>query len=388
MLTILRNLFRRPRPHAEFVFSRPLVLLQSDDWGRVGVRDREGYEFLRDKGVGLGERPYDLYTLETADDVSAVAAMLARHRDSIGRPACMVLNTCTANFDFAHMRSQEFAQPILLPLAQGLPGKWTRPGLLASYRDGIENGVFFPGLHGTTHCCSVALANALAEDGARAHFLKLLWEAETPYIYWRMPWVGYEYLNPEKPKRGFLPLQQQRNLISENCGYFSELFGHMPFSACAPGFRANGDTCRAWSENGIRIVQNGSGSGLRAPHLDDFGLLHLYRTLDFEPSHRELDVDKYLEIANACFARGIPMTISSHSINFHSTLKDFRSPSIAGLDKLLTALESRYPELLYVNDAELYQIVTEGRLQTDLSTIKINVDQSKWTPEPVQQEAS
>jgi len=35
-------------------FSRPLVLLQSDDWGRVGVRDREGYEQLRASGIHLG----------------------------------------------------------------------------------------------------------------------------------------------------------------------------------------------------------------------------------------------------------------------------------------------------------------------------------------------
>ena len=36
-------------------FSRPLVLLQSDDWGRVGVRDREGYEQLRASGVHWGK---------------------------------------------------------------------------------------------------------------------------------------------------------------------------------------------------------------------------------------------------------------------------------------------------------------------------------------------
>ena len=53
-------------------FSRPLVLLQSDDWGRVGVRDREGYEQLRSSGIHLGENPYDYYSLETAEDVMAL----------------------------------------------------------------------------------------------------------------------------------------------------------------------------------------------------------------------------------------------------------------------------------------------------------------------------
>ena len=65
---------------------RPLVVLQSDDWGRVGVRDREGWEELRDLGLNLGERSYDFYSLETAEDVAEIAALLQRHRDSTGRP--------------------------------------------------------------------------------------------------------------------------------------------------------------------------------------------------------------------------------------------------------------------------------------------------------------
>lgn len=386
MLSSLRRLLAPRRQPEGFAFSCPLVILQSDDWGRVGVRDREGYDYLRAKGLRLGERPYDLYTLETAYDVDAVASILARHRDSSGRPACLVMNACTANLDFARMGRENFAQVRLLPLAKGLPGKWSRPGLQEAYRDGIEKGVFFPAPHGITHCNPVAIENALSEDGERARLLKLLWHADTPYIYWRMPWVGYEYLNPEKPRGGFLTIEQQRDLVKQNCRYFSDLFGTMPISACAPGFRSNRDTHRAWSENGIRVVQNGSGSGLRRPHFDEFGLLHLYRAIDFEPCHRELDIEKYLEIAAACVSRGLPIIISMHSINFHSTLKDFRSASVAALDQLLTALEAKYPELLYINDEDLYRIVTDGGSQCNTGTVKITINQCESTSQSAHRE--
>jgi len=388
LLTVLRNLFRPRKPPEGFAFSRPLVLLQSDDWGRVGVRDRDGYDYLRAHGMRLGERPYDLYTLETADDVNAVASVLARHRDSTGRPACMVMNACTANLDFAKMRADNFSSVELLPLAKGLPGKWSRPGLLEAYRDGINNGVFFPAPHGMTHCSPVAIDNALAENGERARLLKLLWDAETPYIYWRMPWVGYEYLNPEKPQAGFLTLDRQRDLVKQNCQYFTDLFRTKPVSACAPGFRSSRATHRAWSENGIRVVQNGTGGGLTPPHLDEFGLLHLYRAIDFEPSNRELDIEKYLEIAAACLSRGLPIIISTHAINFHSTLKDFRSGSLAALDKLLSALEAEYPELLYLNDEDLYRIVTEGAFQSSPAKVKVEVTGHDWTSKPTCQGAS
>jgi len=386
LLQAVRNLFRRQAESPGLAFSRPLVVMQSDDWGRVGVRDREGYENLRAHGLRLGERAYDLYSLETAEDVSALAALLGRHRDSSGRPPCLVMNVCTANLDFKKMHDGGFRRMEVLPLGKGLPGNWSRPGLFESYRAGIEKGVFYPGVHGTTHCCPVAVETVLAEAGSRADLLRLLWEAETPYIHWRMPWIGYEYWNPEKPHAGFLAGERQCELIRKACQNFSELFGMQPASACAPGYRSNRDTHRAWAEAGIRVAENGSGSGLRAPHVDEFGILHLYRTIDLEPSQQELDIEKYVQIAGSCFARGLPVIISVHSINFHSTLKDFRRPSLAALDALLSALESRHPELLYVHDDDMYGIATQGRVHRG-ARIAVSAKRRDWSEIPAEQGA-
>jgi hypothetical protein len=354
------------------------VILQSDDWGRVGVRDREGYELLRSRGFRLGERAYDLYTLETAGDVGALAAVLGRHKDSTGRRPCMVMNVCTANLDFKKMQEDGFQRLELLPLAQGLPGKWSRPGLLDAYRAGIEQGVFCPGLHGVTHFSPVAVKRALAAGGERARLLRSFWEAETPYIFWRMSWIGYEYWNPEKPQAGFMGAGAQREVIDQACQNFMALFGARPLSACAPGCRANRDTHQAWAEQGIQVAESGTGHGLKAPHLDEFGLLHLYRTIDFEPSQNELDPEKYLQIAGNCFSKGLPVVISVHSVNFHSTIKDFRTPTLATLDSLLTALEAKYPELLYVHNEDLYNVVTQGAFARGKVEVKVTAGSEEW----------
>src|SRR5690349_779435 len=105
-----RNLFSpgRTSQPGGFAFGRPLVMLHSDDWGRVGVRDQEGYDLLRAKGIQLGQHAYDFYTLETAEDVGAIQAMLSQHRDSTGRPPCMVMNFVTANMDFRKTRETGF----------------------------------------------------------------------------------------------------------------------------------------------------------------------------------------------------------------------------------------------------------------------------------------
>ncbi|HZQ17425.1 MAG TPA: hypothetical protein VFA90_01795 [Terriglobales bacterium] len=386
MRELARRLLGSRTESAGFVFSRPLVAIQSDDWGRVGVRDREGYEALRAKGISLGQDCYDSYSHETADDVTALASLLMQHRDSVGRPPSMTMNFCVANLDFPNMKSRGYRHIELMPLAKGFPGYWSRPGLFEAYRVGIREGVFCPALHGLTHFCPLAIENVLAAGGERAALLRAFWEAETPYIYWRMPWIGYEYWNPERPRAGFLSSELQHAQIRKACECFFALFKMTPLSACAPGYRANGDTYRAWSAAGIRVAQNGTGSGLTAPHIDHMGILHLYRTIDLEPSQRELEIEKYIEIAGNCFSRGLPVIISTHSINYHSSIKGFRTSTIAALGSLLTALEGKYPELLYVTDRDLYGIVTEGVFDSRNERIAVSV-RRQCKPQLAQQAA-
>ncbi len=377
MLKAMRRLWggESAPPARSLTFHRPLVLLQSDDWGRVGVRDREGYETLRAIGIQLGENPYDYYSLETAEDVTALREMLRRHRDSTGRPACMVMNFLLANVDFEKTANAGFQDIHLMPLSHGLPGAWKRPGLFEAYRQGISDDVFYPALHGLTHFCRAPVERALQEPGERNNLVRTLWKAETPYIYWRMPWIGYEYCNPEKPQAGFLEAGAQNHLIVEAAREFKKFFSAAPLSACAPGYRANGDTHGAWSQAGIRVAQNGSGGAL-PPHIDEWEILNLHRTIDVEPFERDLPLEKYMQLAERCFERGVPAIISVHSINFHSSLKDFRGPALRVLDEFLYALEARHPNLLYVHDMNLHELVTRGKFKGPRGPVSVEVKQS------------
>src|SRR5438094_5550076 len=107
------------------------------------------------------------------------------------------MNFILANLNFPKMGEDKFRELQLLPLTRGLPGHWKRPGLFQAYRQGIADGVFFPALHGLTHFCRRTVEHALAENAERGTLLRTCWKVETPYIYWRMPWVGYEYCNPK-----------------------------------------------------------------------------------------------------------------------------------------------------------------------------------------------
>jgi hypothetical protein len=329
--------------------------------------------------LALGERPYDFYTLETAEDLASLSATLKQHRDSSGRHPCLGMNFILANLDFAKMSADDLRQIHLLSLADGLPEGWIRPGLMEAYREGIAGGVFQPALHGSTHFCLSAVARNLNVEGERARLLRTLWQAGTPYIHWRMPWIGYEYWDPEQlDDERFLPRERQAELIGPTVGAFAKLFSTLPRSACAPGYRADDDTQRAWAQHGIRVAQNGPGTFM-PPYFDRHDILQLCRTVEFEPAtDAAFSVEACLRQAESCFERGIPAIVSVHSINFHSTVKDFRGRTLQLLDKFLTALESKQSDLLYLHDEDLYELVSQGAYQTPNGRAQVNVTRKNF----------
>ena len=375
MITRWRDVLRRAKKlpaYPPLRFDRPLVLFQSDDWGRAGVRDREGWEELCAAGLNLGEKPYDFYSLETAEDLHALGEVLRKHRDSTGRRPSMVMNFIMANVDFDRCFEPRQTQIPLRPLTEGFPGSWFRPQLLEAYQQGICERLFYPALHGLTHFCERTVIRELNAGGERSQLVQKMWRAQTPYIHWRMPWIGYEYWDPEmRPVRRFLPVDDQRAAIRRAAGIFRELFAAGPFSACAPGYRANADSKTAWFETGVRVMQNGPGEGT-GPYLDENGMLSTFRTVEMEPATERCDLERLVERVEQCFVTGLPAVISIHSINFHSTIQDFRTATLKLMDEFLSAIEKKWPDLLYVHDAELFSIATEGAYTGENGRVKVS----------------
>ncbi len=379
----LRSHIWRLLPVKKFQFSRPLVLFHTDDWGLAGIRDQEGFNELMSEGIDLGSRPYDFYSLETADDLRRLFEVLLRHRDSIGRPPCFVFNFIVANVDFPRTIESGFGNLRLLPLDQGFPGRWQRPGLLDAYREGIQKGIIYPALHGLTHFCQMSVEKAIQKEDERGSLLRILYSVDTPMIPERTPWVGFEYRScPDEKNEDWLNFSSQRQLIEVGKGMFERIFGMAPFSACAPGYRANENTLRAWKEVGIQVAQNGPGWGL-APYFDSNGLLHLHRNIPFEPfiDNQQCDEEHALGMAETMFRSHRPAIVCTHSLNFHSTLKNQRELTLGKLDRFLSLLEASYADLLYINDFDLWRIIKEGEWEWNGQRVTVPVA-ARFEPSP------
>jgi hypothetical protein len=189
-----------------------------------------------------------------------------------------------------------------------------------------------------------------------------------------MPWIGYEYWDPEKPdEEQFLPAETQREFIAQTVGELAKLFSSLPHSACAPGYRANDDTHHAWAQHGIRMAQNGPGA-LMPPHFGRYEMLHLTRSVEFEPAtDPAFSLEACLRQAERCFEYGIPAIVSVHSINFHSAVQDFRSHTLPLLDEFLTALELKHPDLVYLHDEDLRELISKGSCSGPHGSVAMNV---------------
>jgi hypothetical protein len=196
-----------------------------------------------------------------------------------------------------------------------------------------------------------------------------------------MPWVGFEYWDPEPAgDEDFVASVDQGKLIDSAVKGFRQLFSKAPRSACAPGYRANQSTHDTWAKCGVNVAQNGPGNAM-PPHFDGNGILHLYRSMDFEPAVlQDCSVNACVRTAEDCFARGLPAVVSVHSINFHSSLKDFRSRTLEMLHEFLNVLEAKHPDLLYLRDEDLYDLVDHGTVRSMESTVRVPVKKRKFTP--------
>ena len=61
------------------------------------------------------------------------------------------------------------------------------------------------------------------------------------------------------------------------------------------------------------------------------------------------------------------------SIGSSPVLKDFRGPALRVLDELLSALEAKHPNLLYVHDRNLYKLVTRGKFKGPCGPVSVDV---------------
>lgn len=347
--TLMRwwNTRRAPAP------VRPMILIQSDDWGRAGLPDVSSLCKLREMGYIVGESPWDFYGLETTEDLQALRVTLEAARDQDGTPACIVANFILANPDLRRMVAEGYQQDHWVALRQGLPPPWHEPGLLDTYHVLINAGVFYPALHGFSHFNDAAWKAALNEaDGELGRRARALAENDIPYLASLTPEFNFALVARHDGQEIFRSNIEQESWVKEGVRLFIDAFGRVPVSTCAPGYRCNGTTYDQWRAAGLKIVQT---ARYCLPYVEK-GMLVLSRNVFFEPVlDADCTVEKALARAEMVIQAGMPVIISSHSINYMQRHLGRAQYSRDSLSHLLTSLLDHFPNLRFANDENVWQ---------------------------------
>lgn len=341
------------------------VVLESDDWGLCAWvpddRAHRALALLPAFRTPAGLR-YGRSTLETAEDVAALAEVLREVRGGDGFPAVWQANTIVANPDFGRLVPPLFpADTLPLVEAPEFPARWERPGLWEAVRRAETDGVWWAELHGLHHLPAHEWLHALRrgqDDARRAH------EQSSPVCLAVEGSGEYDGREPRETRA-----QDIRRAIER----FRVLFGRVPTSFCPPDYRFD-----AWFEGeaaslGLTTFQGKAEQqaprwlqllrrgwlGMRFPQLED-GRFHLPPRIAFEPGGDAAapgprGLDAALRRTREAWAQGQPAIVSSHRMNYAHLDAPWSAASRRALGELLARLAA--DGAVFLTDHEVRQLV-------------------------------
>jgi hypothetical protein len=329
---------------------RPIVVIQSDDWGRIGVHEPQAIERLRGRGMAVGESTWDYYGYENVEDLRLLGEVLGGTTDIEGRSACMTVNMVMANADIRRMRYEGFREFRFVPIAEGLPDPWAESSLIEQYQRLIADRVFYPGLHGFTHFSPQGMLRGWHDSGAFGARTRALLMEDIPYLASVTPEFNFALVDRSDGGEAYADSSVQRIWVERGVALFQEAFGHAPVTTCAPGYRCNSVTFDAWADHGIRVVQTVGEGGI----YESGRVLVIERNVPFEPVLEDNGVVvRALSRIGRVVRAGLIPVICSHSINYISRYCAGRDQSLRCLARLLREIKNRFPDMRFAHDADL-----------------------------------
>ncbi|GAB6066996.1 hypothetical protein JCM13664_03140 [Methylothermus subterraneus] len=310
------------------VLERPVVVIESDDWGPG-----------------------------PADQALALAALrerLLRFRDLAGNPAVMTIGVVLSIPDPAAIAATGEYRACLLDAPAYRP-------IVKALLEGERAGVFALQLHGMAHYWpenflafwrrDEAVRRWLAEDG---------WRTEKLPAWLQSRWIDAAHGLPSKP----LPAEAIRRAVAEETACFARCFGRPPKVVVPPTFVWDENAERAYAEAGVEVLIT---PGRRFPGRDAqgrllpadrsyrhgqtlaSGLKCLVRDVYFEPALGHDPAETLAQIESK-WSRREPALLETHRFNF---LDGNLGDSLAALERLLRGVLESFPEVRFLSSRQL-----------------------------------
>lgn len=352
--------------------SRKIFVIESDDWGSTRTNSCEDLKFLNRISDDIKNDPYtQLDNIAEEDDLTALYDVLKGWKNVHGESAKFTPNVCTANPDFQKIRDNDFNDFFYKPFYETIKEK-VGNGVLSVWRQGVDEKLFSPQLHGREHLHSLAWLKELREGN---HVLLSAFDCGS----FGVPFVPSALRAKRRNLQAALDcygldgeFKFQQNWVKESAQIFEAFFGYTSNTFIAPAYVWNDKMNSVFLDSGIKALQ-----GLKIQYQPNLafslnssykrrlhyigqksveGLMYLNRNVFYEPfsNSKENWVESAWKQINLAFNKDLPVIMGTHRINYIGTLdENNRKQSLRGLGEILARVIKKWPDVVFMSTDEL-----------------------------------
>ncbi len=362
------NFFRGLKNIPGWTTSRKIIVIESDDWGSIRIRNKDAYSNMISAGLELDRSPFTQHdSLESNRDLQNLYEILTKHRDSTGRNPVITPMFVVANPDFDKIKNSGFSVYFYEPFHETYLKYPCHDKAFQLIQTGIHNRLFVPQLHGREHLNVFRWMNALKNGNEGLH---LAFNHESIGVGWYKGQKLPEHLaafHPETPQ----DIAQYHEIIKEAVDLFHRAFGYNPSHFIAPNSHEPKELEKTFAECGVRFLTRSvyhkypEGNNKYTLQINWLGRrsyhsqAYLIRNGAFEPAIPGVDwVDSCLADIQTAFRWKKPAIISSHRVNFVGTIDPNNTKNgLKSLNHLLTEIIKKWPEVEFMTSTELGELI-------------------------------
>ncbi|WP_138429449.1 hypothetical protein [Fodinibius saliphilus] len=351
--------------------NRKIVVIESDDWGSIRMPSREVYQECIEAEYNVDQNTFERFdSLASESDLELLFDVLHRHKDQHGSPAVMTANILTANPDFNKIKESGYNEYYYEPIKKTFKNYPNHSNCLSLWKDGKEEGIFFPQSHGREHLNVSLFMEALQEGDEDVHF----------GFKHKMPGSIPKNCNNGRNKYveslRYSSLQDRKEKLSillEGLELFEELMGYNSKTFIPPNYLWSPNYDKAMSAKGVWFYQGRR--KMKEPLFDgtiqfhthwlgeenEVGQKYLLRNASFEPASLNTDIDpveKCLNEVSVAFRMKKPAVIDTHRVNYVGFIDtQNRDKNLRMFDELLFKIIKRWPEVEFFNSEQLGKLM-------------------------------
>lgn len=353
---------------------RRIVVIESDDWGSLRMPSVESFNRLEKSGLDLRNGDIQRFnqndTLASSQDLEFLFEVLSGVKDCKGNNAVFTLGCLVANPDFQRIEASGFQDYFYEPFTETLKRFPGCENAFDLWKEGCEEKLFVPQMHGREHLNVLAWMKALREEEQQtvSAFNEGVWGFKPSLNHVSSYQAAFDLAHPED-------LEFLENVISDGLDLFEKIFGYRAVFFVPPNGVFNNRLNQALTACGIKYRAGSKiqsevlsiGKTRRRLHYhgqkDRYGIRYILRNCIFEPSRKGIDwVDRCLNEINMAFNWNKPAIISTHRVNFVGDLhRENRDEGLMQLSALLKEIVKKWSDVEFMTTAELGAIMDDDQ---------------------------